>query len=146
MTGKTFGRARTAEQSPVTTPALAPAPEPIKRGPFSDLRRSKRTRTLLAGKLCYGNGLSADCTISDLSDSGARVRSDSAATIPPEVFLVHLRDQKAFEATVAWRRANGNLGLKFKAVHDLRDPSTDALKLLRAHCVEHGPRTSMPGA
>jgi PilZ domain-containing protein len=143
MTKKTFGRAQPA---PVSAPVLAPAPEPITKEPFSDLRRAKRSRTLLAGKLCFGSGLSADCTISDLSDSGARVRSNTAAIIPPEVFLVHLRDQRAFEATVVWRRANGNLGLKFKAVHDLRDPSTDELKLLRAHCVEHGLRTSMPGA
>ena len=142
MTKKTFGKSQPA---PVSMPALAPAPEPIRKGPLSDLRRAKRSRTLLAGKLCYGSGLSADCTIRDLSDSGARVRSDTAAIIPPEVFLVHLRDHKAFEATVAWRRADGNLGLKFRAVHDLRDPSTEELKLLRAHCVEHGLRTSMPG-
>ena len=142
MSKKAFGRSQPA---PVSAPVPAPAPEPIGKGPLSDLRSSKRTRTLLAGKLCYGNGLSTDCTISDISESGARVRSDMAAILPAEVFLVHLRDQKAFEATVVWRRANGNLGLRFRAVHDLRDPSTDALKLLRVHCVEYGLRTSMPG-
>jgi len=146
MTKKTFGRLRPAEPTPVSAPAAAPAPEPIETGPFSDLRRSKRTRTLLAGKLCYGSGLSTDCTISDISESGARVRSETAAILPAEVFLIHLRDQKAFEATVVWRRANGNLGLKFKAVHDLSNPSTDRLRLLRVHCVEYGLRTSMPGA
>ena len=134
---KPFGRAQ-----PIVEPASAP-PQPAVHPPLSDLRQSKRKRTLLAGKLCYGAGLSADCTISDLSDGGAKVRSDAADIVPTEVYLVHLRDQKAYEATVAWRRTNGTLGLKLNAVHDLENPQTEELKLLRLHCVEHEPRTSV---
>ena len=139
---KTFGKRVIAERAaePAKPPAVAPVAAPR---PSKELRSSKRTRTLLAGKLCYGAGLSTDCTISDLSESGAKVRCDNASIIPAAVFLVHLREQKAFEATVAWRRANG-LGLKFAAVHDLRTPTTDELKHLRRHCVEFGPRTSVP--
>src|ERR1051325_3553263 len=120
MTKKAFGKAqRVIVAEPV------PTPSPVVRPSVADQRRSKRTRTLLAGKLCDGMGLSTDCTISDLSDTGARVRADTAAIVPADIFLVHLREQKAFEATVVWRRANGYLGLKFKAVHDLHNPATE---------------------
>src|SRR5437870_117566 len=127
MTKKTFGK---AQRVIVADPAPTPIAEPVARGSFAELRRSKRTRTLLAGKLCYGASLSTDCTISDLSDTGAKVRADTAAIVPTDIYLVHLREQRAFEATVVWRRANGYLGLKFKAVHDLHDPATEELKLL----------------
>jgi hypothetical protein len=136
---KTFGKRVTAE--PTAEPVKVAAPAAPR--PSRELRSSKRTRTLLAGKLCYGAGLSTDCTISDLSDTGAKVRCDNAAIVPASIFLVHLREHRAFEATVAWRRAS-SLGLKFAAVHDLNNPTTDELKRLRLHCVEFGPRTSVP--
>jgi hypothetical protein len=125
----TFGKAcRVAETSTVATPA------PVIQ---SDPRRSLRTRTLLKGKLSFGRGaFTVDCTIRDISGTGARVRVQPGAAVPAQVFLVHLRDRTAFEATVKWRRKDGQLGLKLDAAHDLNHCRTPELKQLRRYCID----------
>ena len=93
---------------------------------------------LLKGVLCFGDdaAFTVDCTIADISEKGARVRVGAGTTLPAELYLVHLRDRKAFESTVAWIRGEF-VGLKFVAEHDLDNPETAELKVLRQHCVEH---------
>jgi hypothetical protein len=44
----------------------------------------------------------------------------------------------AFEASVVWRRANGDLGLKIKAAHDLDRSHSKEMKSLRRYCVDVG--------
>ena len=109
---------------------------------YSDLRKCRRKRTLLAGVLSYGPGISTvDCKIMDVSETGARVKAEPGSIVPAHVFLVHLRDYVAYEARVAWRRDNGNLGLRFMAAHDLRAEPTDELRAaMRTYCVEHSLR------
>jgi hypothetical protein len=131
MSNKTFGR----RQQPIEPP---PAPAPARVVPELDLRNTPRKRTLFKGLLSYGQNcaFTIDCVIADISDAGARVQIQPGPSVPTDVFLVHLRERAAYEATVAWRR-NNNLGLKFAARHDLENPATEDLKVLRQHCVEH---------
>jgi hypothetical protein len=139
MQKRPFGRAqRVATEEPV--------PAPVMRRAYSDMRRSRRTKTVLAGTLFSGqDGLTLDCVIADLSETGARVRIEPESVLPAEVFLVHLRDYVAYEATIAWRRENGMLGLRFKSEHDLRKEPEDKRKMaMRAYCAEHSLRSVPP--
>lgn len=96
----------------------------------------------MRGKLAYGAGaFSIDCVISDLSETGARVQVQEGATIPEEVYLVHLRTRIAYESKVAWRRDNF-AGLEFNGSHDLETATAPELKLMRLYCVDHAPRWS----
>src|SRR5690348_18038073 len=105
-----FGRA--------TRPPVQP-PKPARPDNAEELRKSRRKRTLMRGKLAYGAGaFSIDCVISDLSETGARVQVQEGATIPEEVYLIHLRTRIAYESKVAWRRDNF-AGLEFNGSHDL---------------------------
>ena len=103
----------------------------------ADTRRAHRVRTFLRGKLSYGNGaFSVDCAICDISPTGARIRVEPGATVPETVYLVHIRERTAFEATVKWRRKDGSLGLRFNTIHDLNNPNTTGMKLLRRYCTD----------
>ena len=100
-------------------------------------RRAKRARTLLKGKLSYGHGaFTVDCVIRDFSHSGARVRVQPGVAIPANLYLVHLRNRTAFEATVKWRDDDGNLGLKLNAAHDLDHTDHAEMKVLRRYCID----------
>jgi hypothetical protein len=131
MSNKTFGRKQRAVEPPA-------APPPARAVPDVDPRNTVRKRTLFKGILSYGQNcaFTVDCVIADISDAGARVQVQPGPPVPTDVFLVHLRERTAYEANVAWRRDN-SLGLKFIARHDLENPSTEDLKVLRQHCVEH---------
>ena len=127
--GRTFGKAsNTCETAPVA---------PLKPVIEKDPRRGPRKRTLLKGKLSFGRGaFTVDCIIRDLSGSGARVLIHPGVAIPAHVYLVYLRQRMAFEATVQWRRKDGQLGLKLGAAYDLEHCRTPELKLLRRYCVD----------
>jgi len=102
----------------------------------SDGRGEPRRRVLLSGKLVYGEPpMTLDCSISDVSRSGARVRLQGPLPMPDTLYLIELRHGLAFRARVAWRRAN-LLGLSFSSLYDLRDPPPELPKLLRQLWVE----------
>jgi hypothetical protein len=75
-------------------------------------RKSPRKKVLLRGKLvCDGTQL-IDCTISDISVSGAGIRLPKQQSVPKQVFLIIMRDAIAHEAEVRWQKRS-NLGLLF---------------------------------
>jgi hypothetical protein len=131
MNNKIFGRRQRAVEPP-------PAPPPAREVPEVDPRNARRKRTLFKGILSYGQNcaFTVECVIADISDAGARVQIQPGPPVPTDVFLVHLRERVAYEAKVAWRRSN-NLGLKFATRYDLENPTTEDLRVLRQHCVEH---------
>jgi len=139
MQKRPFGRAQRVATEEAT-------PAPVVRRAYSDMRRSRRTKTVLTGTLFFRqDGLTLDCVIADISETGARVRIGPASAVPAEVFLVHLRDYVAYEAMVAWRSADGTLGLRFKSEHDLRkEPEDKRRAAMRDYCVEHGLRSVPP--
>lgn len=111
-----------------------PAPKAVIQ---TDPRKTKRTRTFLSGRLAYGNGaFTVDCTVCDISPAGARVRVQDGAIVPGSVYLVLLRARTAFQATVKWRRRDGNIGLKFNSRHSLEQADTAELRTLRRYCLD----------
>jgi hypothetical protein len=89
----------------------------------ADARAGARRRTLFRGRICWGPHatLSIDCTIRDLSESGAQLRVPAAQAMPSSFTLIHILEGIAYEASLAWRR--GDLaGVKFAATHDLKKP------------------------
>jgi hypothetical protein len=99
--------------------------------PSDDRRDAHRSRVLLGGKLLYGDmAYSLDCTIRDLSDSGARVRVAGDPHIGGPVWLINNRAGTAHRGSVLWRSSN-ELGLQFAEEIDLKQPITGALHHLR---------------
>jgi hypothetical protein len=100
--------------------------------PVADARSGDRRRTLLRGRICWGPhyAISADCTIRDLSETGAQLRLSATQALPPSFALIHILSGTAYEAALAWRKAE-LAGVKFLAAHDLKTPGPRELLPLR---------------
>jgi hypothetical protein len=83
-------------------------------------RRAARKRTLLGGKVVYGEGtFIRDCRIRDVSDTGARIVLPAGEFIPEKVFLLESRRPVAHEAEVSWIKAP-EFGLRFLKTYMLK--------------------------
>jgi hypothetical protein len=101
-----------------------------------DQRDEIRRRTLLVGKIVYGqDNQVTDCIIRDLTESGARVAVSSPGSIPDKLTLVESKNFSAYEARVAWRR-DKLLGLSFDQTLFLNSKEAILLYLLRNLAVE----------
>ena len=99
----------------------------------SEKRGTARRRTILAGKIVYGNGgsFTTPCAIRDISDSGARIKLPSAhQTLPSNVLLIDVRQAAAYVAEVVWNRPP-EFGLHFTARHDMNALPTEISYLRR---------------
>jgi hypothetical protein len=68
-------------------------------------RQAPRQRVLKAGKIAYANGaIVVDCTIRNLSDTGARLQVPTSVAIPDRFEFVEAASGKRRAATVVWRR------------------------------------------
>ena len=94
-------------------------------------RRTKgRKRVAFAAKLAVGTTV-ADCTVTDVSDAGARIEAPSVRTLPDEVFLLILEEGVVVRARCAWARLP-SFGLRFidaEAIEESTRPQTIPLKL-----------------
>lgn len=107
--------------------------QPANQG--GEKRRAKRKPTVERAALAWGYGtVFADCTIVDISRTGARVRFRYDPKIPEKLFLVQLDQKIAHEARIAWIRPD-SLGLEFFGGHDLRKPTTPELEALARRCI-----------
>jgi PilZ domain len=71
-----------------------------------DRRKSVRRRTFLGGRLAFqGRYATLDCTIRNLSNSGARIVVDGSAILPDEFDFTLTRNDRAYRARLAWRNA-----------------------------------------
>lgn len=108
-----------------------------RKKPDQDSRRSGRKRTLLGGKITYADGAhTLDCTIRDVSRTGARIALAKGLGIPSAVYLIDLRNGVAYEANVEWCRPP-EFGLAFLKTHPLAtlcDPHLYYLKRLWIAC------------
>jgi len=76
-------------------------------------RKSPRKNVLLTGKVIHGEGAYVlDCTIRDVSTTGARITLAKVGQIPQRVFLLDLANRVVYETEVMSERAGG-VGLKF---------------------------------
>jgi hypothetical protein len=86
---------------------------------------------------CSG-AFTINCSVTNFSMSGARVRVDSGSLIFGKILLVHLREKLAFDTKIAWRNER-DIGLEFTQAHDLDRATKAELKMLRRYCVDHEP-------
>lgn len=78
-----------------------------------ELRRERRVRSILRGRVVYNGGSSAfDCVIRDLSRDGAKLEFSAAVTVPQSVVLEIPSRSERHQATVRWRQ-NDFMGLMF---------------------------------
>ena len=77
-----------------------------------DTRDSQRHRTLKGGKIVLNEGFSTfNCTIRNMSDTGAKLVVPSVIGIP-ERFELALDDGRHFGCAVAWRTET-EIGVRF---------------------------------
>jgi hypothetical protein len=90
--------------------------------PGVDNRGQPRRRVLLSGRMVHSpHEETVDCTIVDVSSTGARLRLPDGAFLAEPLFLIDLTHGLAFKARLAWRRDN-KAGLEFIDYHDLSKP------------------------
>jgi hypothetical protein len=79
---------------------------------MSERRAAARQRLLKAGTIIYNNAGSVyDCTVRNVSKTGACLMVTSPLTVPAEFDL--LMEGARRHCTVAWRRAD-RIGVKFQ--------------------------------
>jgi hypothetical protein len=99
--------------------------------------RPARKRTLLNGKLVYGDGIvvpvdayTLDCTIRDISEGGAKIVIDKAQVLPPDVYLIVSKYCIAYRARVVWLDFPAR-GLQFLDSYPMNGVLPGELKFLR---------------
>jgi PilZ domain-containing protein len=96
-------------------------------------RRSRRRQTIMTGKIaCRGSTLAFNCTIRDISETGARLGVSESHALPARFFLFDTKDHHVHDAIVVWV-AYGQRGVRFTASYSLdhaMPPELDFLKRL----------------
>jgi PilZ domain len=107
--------------------------------PPKEHRALGRKRALLSAVGVSADGaMTFDCTIRDLSTQGGKIRSNSVH-LPDRFYLINIRDQVAYDATVAWKR-NGEVGLKWNNIIPLDGSLDGRFAHLRRIWTERAPR------
>ena len=76
-------------------------------------RKIRRQRVLKQGKILLLNGLSTfDCTVRDLSATGARLICADTTAVPDAFRLAFPLERTMRDAEVKWRKA-GEVGIRF---------------------------------
>src|ERR1700760_1757089 len=98
-----------------------------------DRRPKTRKSVLLTGIVAFDGGQRYfDCTIRDLSETGARIVAAKGARIPEAFYLINVRDRTAYEARRV-RADTGGPGIHFSKtlpLSGLTDPALGFLKKL----------------
>jgi hypothetical protein len=84
----------------------------------SERRTNSRIPWNLTGSITVERGIPSSCTVSDLSNSGAKLHCPDAASLPDE-FLLHLAPGGTLvprACRVVWRSAN-DVGVEFTSSH-----------------------------
>jgi hypothetical protein len=81
-------------------------------------RKSGRTQAHATGKIiCQGNGPAFNCTIQDISPTGASIHLSESQAVPKRFFLVELQSRVIYDAEVVWV-AYAQRGLHFVECYD----------------------------
>jgi hypothetical protein len=78
-------------------------------------RASPRRRNLKAGKAILSATTLLDCTVRDISDTGARLEFGAMATLPPEFKLHIVSTDQTIPVELTWQRGT-TAGVRFKIV------------------------------
>lgn len=99
-----------------SNPEAAPAERVAPEAPVSDAaaqrRQAMRQRTLIGAQVVFNDLMSTyNCTIRDLSETGARIKLNAPVQVPP-AFMLRFSDGRIRQCKI--RRRNGlELGLEF---------------------------------
>jgi hypothetical protein len=86
---------------------------PGQDNPEDNKRVARRSRVLKQGKMLLPNNMTLlDCTVRDLSETGAKLICSDPGAIPNEFRLVFTADRMMRDVKVVWRRP-GMLGVQF---------------------------------
>jgi hypothetical protein len=78
----------------------------------AERRRDRRHRVIRAAKAIVGDSLVFDCWVSNVSETGAQVRTSEAIRFPQHFELLIVRENTIRPVEVSWRRDN-MLGVNF---------------------------------
>jgi len=106
---------------------------------ITEKRRHRRLRVILAGKLAFG-AILADCTIRDLSPTGALVLAPTVPGLPDLLFLLILREGIVVRARRIWSRAPV-FGLRFLEARDVATGCYPQVAFLKGVWEDWGRRT-----
>jgi hypothetical protein len=91
---------------------------------------------LLPGVCCFGAGkFKLDCTISDITDSGLRIRFHKGSNLPTRLQLINVKERTVQEASVVWCNAT-QAGLSIEKTQRLADLMTPEFSYLGRYWVE----------
>ena len=79
---------------------------------MDERRTARRQRILKAGTISFGGG-AIDCTVRNLSDTGAALDVSSPVGIPAQFTLVVEADQSQRLCDVVWRKEK-RIGVRFR--------------------------------
>lgn len=91
-----------------------------------NLRKTGRRRTLFGGRLADTNGNEWECSIGDISATGARIQTDADLAIGAHVELKINKYNSFHGCYVIWVR-DGELGLQFFTKIDAADDDMSRL-------------------
>jgi hypothetical protein len=72
------------------------------------------------------NHATLDCLVVDLSDTGARIRTDSADDLPESFYVICHSDRSAMAVEMIWRSAS-EVGVRLKSTFSLEGKLTAEL-------------------
>lgn len=80
---------------------------------MDDRRRSNRSRSLLGARIVFNNRASTiDCTVRNLSETGAKLVFGAPVAAPDEFELLISQKARSHRCRIAWRKAN-EIGVEF---------------------------------
>ncbi len=99
---------------------------------MDEKRKDPRRRVLKEGKIVFADGMRVfDCTIRDLSASGARLLIANTTGLPDTFQLYERSSGLLYPASIAWRQPN-SIGVQFTgpatSIHDAANKRFSRLK------------------
>ena len=94
-------------------------------------RSQQRNRCLKEGKIIFGNGsFVVDCTIDNLSETGAHLRVQGSSPLPKEFLLVEPSRNLVHKAECVRRTPKG-IGIKFNGLFEDKQAAEAYLRKFR---------------
>src|SRR5262249_36025459 len=106
----------------------------------SERRPKSRKQVLMGAVIAYDEGRHAfDCTIRDISETGARIAIPRNRRLPQDFFLINMKDRVAYEARIA-RNNGADTGVAFTRTLKLTSITDPSLRFLNRLWLERATR------
>ncbi len=94
---------------------------------FVDRREAPRRKTRFKATIVHGDALTTlGCLVVDLSDAGARIRTEQADHLPASFYLIWHAERSVIDVEMIWR-SGGELGVRFRSKCSLEGKLTAEL-------------------